>query len=163
MLMKKQRGFTLIELLVYLGLFSLLIIVITDILVTTLDIQLSSSAYNSVTADGRYIYSRFIYDINRAQSVALPQNLGDISNNLQFTADGNSYSYTLNNGNLVLTDSDGSHQLNSYDSSISNLNFQRIGNSEGKHTFRINFTITGKTVLRGNTEVKNFQTTAGIR
>ena len=161
--MKKQKGFTLIELLVYLGLFSLLIVVITDILVTALDIQLSSSATNSVIQDGRYIYSRFIYDINRAQSVSLPQNLGDTNDSFLFTVDGNSYTYTLNNGNLLLTDSDGAHQLNSYDSVISGLSFRRIGNVVGKHTFRINFTVTGKTNLRGNLEVKNFQTTAGLR
>jgi len=159
----KIKGFTLVELLLYMGLFSLLTVVLTDILVTTVNIQLTSSSSNNIVQDGRYIYSRFIYDINQAQSVILPQNLGDGSNSLEFTKNGNSYSYTLEMGNIILTDHTGSYQLNGYDTSISDLSFRRIGNINGKHTFRINFTISGKTTVNGNTEIRHFQTTAGLR
>lgn len=145
------------------GLFSMLVVVITDILVTTINIQLRTESTTSVATDGRYIYSRFIYDINRAETVVQPQNLGDSASTLQFTADSNNFTYGLNNGNLTITDVNGTYQLNSFDSSISDLTFQRIGNAEGKHTFRINFTVTGKTKSENQTEVKKFQTTAGLR
>src|SRR3989344_6815298 len=100
MKMKKQKGFTLVELLIYMGLFSMLIVVITDILVTTISVQLATESTVSVDSDGRFIYSRFIYDVNRAQTVTEPADLGDTSNNLDFTADGNNFTYGLSGDNL---------------------------------------------------------------
>lgn len=160
---KHNQGFTFIELAIYMGLLAILMVVFTDILVGTLNVQTSSQSVSSVTEDGRYIYSRFIYDIERAQAVSLPANLGDVSNSIQLTIGGNPYTYALDGNNLMLTDPTGTYQLNSSLSSISNLSFTRIGNPGGKHTFRINFTISSVTLSHSTQQMVNFQTTAGLR
>ncbi len=145
------------------GLLAILLVVFTDILISVLDVQTSTESTSSVAQDSRFIYTRFIYDINNAQGVTLPTNLGDLSNSLQFTNGGVTYTYALGSGNLLLTDPNGSQQLNSYDTTVSDLEFTRIGNINGKHTFRINFTVSSKIPLHGNTETKTIQTTAGLR
>lgn len=159
-----KAGFSLVELIVYMGILSALLVVFTDIFTSILDNELSSQRTSSVAQDGRYIYSRLIYDINRAQGIVLPANLGDTSVSLQAVIAGKLYTYALSNGNLTITDDTGtSYMLNSYDTTISGLQFTRLGNATGKHTFRINFDVTGKILMHGTTEVKSFQTTAGLR
>lgn len=162
-LIKQNRGITLVELIIYMGLFAVLIVVITDILVATLNVQLGTSATSSVTQDGRFIYTRFIYDINRATSISVPANLGDTGNSLQFSANGITYTYALNGNDLIITDDSGNNILNSFDTGISGLTFTRIGNIGGKPTIRLNFVINSKNTGSGQQEIKTFQTTAGLR
>ena len=64
----KHRGFTLIELLVYMGIFSILLVVLTEMLVSILNLQLDSTATSSVDQDNRFIQQRLTYDIQRAKS-----------------------------------------------------------------------------------------------
>ena len=157
------KGFTLVELIIYMGIMMVLIMILTDILVAVLATQLSSQSTSQVSQDGRYIYTRLIYDVNRAQSVLLPLNLGETSNSLQATINGTVYTYSLSGGNLVVTDPNGTDQLNSIDSSVSGLQFKRIGNQNGKNTFQINFTVISKIQTKGVTDQEIFQTTAGLR
>jgi type II secretory pathway pseudopilin PulG len=159
----KTSGFTLVELLMYMGLLSILLVALTTIFVAIIDTQLNAQATSYVAQDGRYIYSRLIADIHKASSVQSPQNLGDTTNSLQMTISSASASYSLADGNLILTDTTGSHVMNSFGTTISDLSFTRIGNVNGKHTFRINFTVSGNRVADSSPEVKDFQTTAGLR
>jgi prepilin-type N-terminal cleavage/methylation domain-containing protein len=158
-----QRGFTIVEMLVYMGLLSLLMLIFSNIFVAILDTQLSSESTGSVAQDGRYIYSRLIYDINRAESVSLPAQIGDMSNTLEMRINGIDYEYGMLNGDLMIADATDSAQLNSYDTRVAGLLFKRIGNVNGKHTFQINFTVSSKTNHYGVVESKSFQTTAGLR
>ena len=64
---------------------------------------------------------------------------------------------------MQLTDPNGTSVLNSYDTTISGLQFKRIGNINGKDTFQINFIVTGNIQLPGPAESESFQTTAGLR
>ncbi len=157
-----QRGFTLVEMVLYMGLLSLLLVVMVDLFAASLDVQLESQAVSSVDRDGRFILSRFTYDINRADSIVSPT-LGLQANTLQLLIGGVSYTYTLNNGNIQLTNSFGTDLLNSFDSTISNMSFQRLGNTTGKHSIRFLFTITSKTTRPAGPETKQFQTTIGVR
>lgn len=159
----KSRGFTLIELVVYLGVIMIFFLVLTDILTSVLNTRLSSQSNSQVAQDGRYIYTRLVYDIERADSISLPLNIGDTSNSLQMSISGTPYTYSLSNSNLILTVSGSSEQLNSVDTSISNLSFRRIGNANGKNTFQILFTVTSRITNRGLTDSQAFQTTAGLR
>jgi hypothetical protein len=158
-----NSGITLIELPIYMGLLAILLLVFTNILVTTLDTLTSSETTASLSQDGRYIYSRFLYDVHRADTIALPANPGDSGNTLAFTVNSVNYSYTLENGNLIISDPNGTSQLNSFDTSVSNLVFRRIGNAGGKHTIQLTFTILGKTAGGHAPETRNFQTTASLR
>ncbi len=159
----ESKGFTLIELIIYMGLVSILIVVFMDILSASFNSQLSSQSTSEVVQDGRYIYARLTYDLNRADSVSIPANLGDSSSTLTVTINGNNLTYGINGGNFEITTTSGLYVLNSVDTSVSNLQFQRIGNTNGKHTVRIAYTITGKINLSGRYDMKSFQTTAGLR
>jgi type II secretory pathway pseudopilin PulG len=161
--LKTTEGFTLVEMLLYMGLLSMLLLIFTNIFTAILDTQLSSTATGSVAQDGRFIYSRFIYDINQATAVTTPANLGDTTNILVLQNNGITYQYQLINGNLEIDDGTTSAQLNSFDTSVSNLQFKKIGNVGGRPTVQLDFTITTKINGHGTAESKNFQTTAGLR
>lgn len=161
--LKPNSGFTLVELIIYMGLLTMLILIFTQIFTSILDNQLSSESNSQVAEDGRYIYSRFIYDVNRAQSIVTPANLGDSSNTLSLIINNQAYNYASSSGNLLLTDPTGSYALNGFGTKISNLQFTKIGNVNGKPTVRINFTIVSNISLHGVSETKSFQTTAGLR
>ncbi len=160
---RRKNGFTLVELVVYMGIVGVFMLILTDILVAILNTRLSSQSTSQVAQDGRYVYTRLIYDINRATSVTLPLNLGDSSTSLVASVSGLTNIYALSNGNLVLTNSSGSAQLNSVDTSISGLTFKRIGNAGGKSTFQVNFIVTSRFTTGNSTDSAVFQTTAGLR
>jgi len=158
-----SSGFTLVELLLYMGLLSIILVVFTNIFTAIIDMQLGAQSTSNVSQDGRYTYSRLIYDINTADTVLEPASLGSTSAILRLTKNSQEYSYSLVSDNLVMTDATSAAALNGFNTKLSNLSFQRIGNVNGKHTFRINFTITSRSQLDGTPETKIFQTTAGLR
>lgn len=161
---KLKKGFTLVELIIYSSILSVFILILTDILVSVVGTQLSTQSTSSVAQDGRYIYTRLTYDINRAQSVSVPLNLGNTSNSFVLNISGTTYTYALNGGNLQITDPTGTYSLNSSDTKLSNLQFKRIGNVNGKHTFQFTFTVAGRILLPGGRiDSEAFQTTAGLR
>lgn len=159
----KQAGFTLVELLIYMGLLTVLILIFTEIFTAIIDNQLSSKNTSNVADDGRYIYSRFIYDVERAASVSAPTTFGSSSATLQLLINSQNYTYSLQNNNLVVTDPSGSYALNGEGSTVSNLLFTKVGTSSAKDTIRINFTIAGIVTTRGISDQQTFQTTAGLR
>lgn len=71
----RQAGFTLVELLLVMGIFAILLAVITDMFVSVLNVQTEAKANTSVTQDGRYILSKLSYDISRATTVTTPEDL----------------------------------------------------------------------------------------
>ena len=159
-----KKGFTLVELLIYMGLLSIILVVLSQIFGSVLDAQLESQATSSVHRDGRFILSKLTYDVHRANSIVLPASLGTSSTSLQLDISGIN-TYSLNNGNLELTSGLETNNLNSGDTTVSNLTFTRIGNSvaNAKNTVRITYTITSRIVRPKGLETKDFQTTIGIR
>lgn len=161
--LRTNNGFTLVELIIYMGLLSVLLLVFTDIFTSILDTQLSSRNTSSVADDGRYIYSRFIYDVNRAQTIIEPSSYGIPSSQMTITIDGQNYTYSLTNNNLMLTDPNGSYALNSSGSQVTSLQFTKVGATSKKDTVQINFTIKGSIPNHGIIDQEVFQTTAGTR
>lgn len=160
---KWQAGTTLIELIVYMSFFALFTAVLLNFFVSVLNIQLESESSSSVWQDGQFITERLIYDIQRAQNIVTPSGLGDSGSSLQITVNGIQYSYSVNGGNLELTNNQGTDRLNSVDTSVSNLLVRKIGNVSGKATARVSFTLTSIVVQKGGPEVRNFQTTVSTR
>ena len=158
-----KAGFTLVELLIYMGLLAVLVLVFTEIFMAIIDNQLGSKNTSNVADDGRYVYSRFIYDVERASQVTQPADFGSSSATLTLIIEGQNYTYSLSNNNLLVTDPSGSYVLNGEGSSISNLLFTKVGSPSAKDTVRINFTIVGNVTTRGISDQQTFQTTAGLR
>ncbi len=160
----RPQGFTIVELLIYSGILSIFLIVLTTMFTSVLDVQLESEATSSVATDSRYLFSRFAYDIGRAQTVSVPASLGEQSATLTLVIDGATYVYGLLGENIVLTTQAGTDQLNSFGTRISGLSFRRYGNADGKHSIRIAFTVTSRTLRSGaRPEQRSFQTTIGMR
>lgn len=158
-----QKGFTIVELLLYMGLFSILLIVLVDIFVSILDVQIESEAYSTVVQDGRFMTSRLLHDLHNAQSILVPSGNGSQSATLQLVVDGVPYSYSAVGGNLQLTTNNGTDFLNGYNTTVSNIVFKRYGNINGKPTVQINFTLTGKVQRNSGQEKKDFQITGSLR
>jgi hypothetical protein len=157
------KGLSLIELIIYMGILSVLLGVLSGVFGTVIDVQNESKSYSSVDQDGRYILAKLSYDfqsLNSATDSMSVPNSGTLI--LTFALPAKTYTYNLNGSNLMLTDSEGSNQLNSFDTSISHLSFQRIGNGGNSDTIRISFRITSKNNRQGGTGFKDFQTTLGM-
>lgn len=158
-----QAGFSLVEVLIYTGIFSILLLVLTELFNTALDVQLESTAVSSTQQDGRFLLSRFAYDIGASQAILVPENNGEQSGVLQLSKDGVPYTYSIVNGNMQLVNDAGTDVLNSAYTTVSNATFKRIGNASGKPTVQVNFTITSKTQSSADTDTKTYQTTIGVR
>lgn len=162
---KKQIGFTLIELVLYAGLLSILVGVMGVMFGQIVDVQLESEATAGVDQDGRYILGKMIYEmksLNRGDTIVTPANPGNTSTTLQLNVNSINYTYSLDsNGNLVLTNgSTGvSDVLNGWQSSVSNLSFQRIGAGGSNDTIRVTFTINSRVQQSSGIESRTFQTT----
>lgn len=159
-----QKGVTIVEMMLYMAIFAILMTVLTQIFVSTLDLQTESKATSSVQQDGGYILSRLTYDIQRAHAVTLPAIYGIASPTLQITINGISYTYGLDaNKNLVLSNDQGTSNLNSADTTVQSISFMRIGNSGGKSTIQISYQIRGTTQRVQGYQTQSFQTTVSLR
>lgn len=161
--LKRQQGFTLVELLIYIGLLMVMLLIFTEILTTIIENQIRSTNTSNVADDGRYIYSRLIYDVGRAEGIIDPSFFGSTSAKLELQIDGNISTYSASNGILELVDSNGTHSLNGYGTKITNLLFTKVGSSNAHETVRLNFTIEGNVEKEGIIDIQNFQTTVGLR
>ena len=160
-----QKGTTIVELMLYMTILSVLLVILTNVFTSALDVQSESVASSSVEEDGNYILARMDYDVHRAQSINVPTANGQTANYFQIAIGGVNYSYGLDgNNNLVLTSNLVANNLNNYGTSISNLSVQRLGNTGGvEDTLNISFTVTSRTKRISGYETKNFDTTLSLR
>jgi prepilin-type N-terminal cleavage/methylation domain-containing protein len=163
-LVKQEKGFTLIEFLIYIGLFSILLTITLQMYASIFEVQVESQATSSVASDGKFIMGRYSYDINRASSIVTPVSLGTPSASLEVMVNSENLRYSLNNGNLILENITlrTTDQLNTSETSVSNLSFMRLDAGD-KDMVQITFTLTSNSVQKVVAEVKTYQTSAGLR
>lgn len=160
----EQKGATLVELLLYMGIFSILTAALFQLFSTILSTQLESQSTSSVLTDGQFIINRFNYDVKRAESVTSPS-VGTQSGALTLLIDGVGNTYSLDNENLEIASGAAEAQINSLNTTISNLNFERLSdtNGRGEDTITISFTIDSSALYHGETQSRNFKTSIGLR
>lgn len=164
----KKKSFTIIELLIFMGILSIILYVLTDIFVSSLKVKTQSESQASLQQDSRYILAKLMYDINRATAINNPS-LGQESDTLEIIINSNIYTYTINNGNLLLTNDLGSNILNGYNTQLSNLRFLHLGTQPTdekpfpKDNVLINFSLESKALINSRQETLSFQTTVGLR
>lgn len=161
--MKNKAGFTLVEMIIYGAILMSFLIVLTSLFSSLIETQLSSESHSSLAQDGRYIFSRLSYDIGRASDIAVPDNLASTSGVLQLIINGTPHTYVATSGLLEVTNSLGTIQLNNVDTSVSNITFQRLGNSGGKQSIKIDFTLTSLIIRGQGVENRSFSTTFALR
>lgn len=160
--LRSRRGFTMVETLLYLGILIILITVLTQVFVALIDVQLETQTASPVEQDGGVALSRIEYDVSRASSITSPD-LGFTSNTLEVVVDGVTYNYSILNGDLILTDSQGSDSLNSTESVFSNFTVTRSGNANGKNLIDVSFRVMGVAQKTKGPEIRDFSTTVGLR
>lgn len=163
MKINSKKGYTLIELLIFMGMFSILLVVMTNVFSQIMDVRRESESVSSVEQDGNYILNRFIYDISRASGINIPNAIGLTDTVLDLTINSANYVYGLNNENLQLTANGQTYQMNGANTAISNLIFKRIGNDDNKDTIQLSYTVTSRIQQALGFETKNYQTTIGLR
>lgn len=164
--LSKAKGFTITELAIYMGLLLILITILSRLFSSILDVQLESQSTSSVDLDGKYILNKLTYDMRSMQTdtptndtIVIPASPGLSDSTLTFQVNSTNYTYTLNNGNLSLTNNNGSDNLNSTDTTVSNLQFTRIGAGTAADTIRVTFTLTSNVTRTSGPEERTFQTT----
>ncbi len=161
-----KKGFTLVELLLYMGIFSILLTVTLQMFGSVFEFQLESEANSSVDVDGKFIINRFSYDISRASSISLPVALGASGSALTIVVDSQNLTYSLSDGDINLNNASTgtTDQLNSNETTVSNLSFTRLeGVTGGKDLIQMSFTLTSEVTQRKGKEVREFLTTGGLR
>ncbi len=163
---KFQRGFTITELILYTAILITLITVLTSVFSSILDVQLESQSASSVDLDGRYILAKLIYDIHSMKTASptndtliTPASPGLSGSNLTFTIDSVNHTYSQSFGNLQLINNQGTNNLNSVNTTISALQFTRIGSGTNTDTIRLSFTVTSKISRNAGPESRTYQTT----
>ncbi len=145
------------------ALMGIFLVIITDIVSATMDVQIESTATSAVSEDSRFLLARLDYDIGRATAITTPSSLGGSSASLVVTIGGVAHTYALSGGNLQLTNNNGTSNLNSNETTISGASFQRLGNSGGKETVRVSFTVTSTAQTDQGADSRSFTTTFGRR
>lgn len=161
--LKLHAGFTIMELVIYIALMSVLIMVISRIFISALDVQIQSEAVSSVDQDGRFLLSRLQYDISQADEVLVPAAFGEPSESLVLRKNGVNTLYDLTGDVFEITDDVDTQRLNSIGTKVSGLSFTKIGNPTGKPTIQIEFTLRSAVEEAGGPETKDFKTTIGLR
>lgn len=170
---KLKKGFTLVELLVYMSLLGILLVVLTDILVAILDTRLRSEATNYVEQDARYITARLTRSINQLPSnwiMVSPSPFGTTSNSLTYRLGFSPITYEIRGDNLIYTFpsivapfTPVVINVNSSETIVSNLNFTSLGDTVGKESIKIEFTVTSKTTPTSGPASQIIETTISRR
>lgn len=157
-----HRGFTLVEMLISTSLISILLVILTTILQSALETQLSSIATSNVEQEGRFILARIAYDLQRAESVVSPLS-NQSAASLSLSISGDTYVFASDSGQLWLTRASGVYTLMQPGTTISNLLFTGVGTSSGttKPTEKIYFTLTDNS--SNPPETRDFEVTVGPR
>lgn len=159
-----KRSFTLIELLVFMGISAVLVLVLSQILYSSLDVQLESTGASGVSQSADFILSRWQYDLHQARAILTPATPGQTSSALSLNVNGNTYTYSILNNQLLLTTPLGVDLLTDAAISATNFTVTRIGNGNNDDTVRLNITLTSLTSLAtGQTQSRVLQTSLSLK
>jgi len=158
-----RHGFTLIELSLFMGLFSIVLLVLTTVFGELIQKQLEIQSTSAVESDKSYILSRLEYDIGRSDSRTIPATLGESSTELELRIDGNPYIYRLDGIVLEIDNNGEILRLNNVRTAISDLSFQSIGNIGGIPTINTQMTITSLAEEASKIRQATIDTTFGLR
>lgn len=157
-----QKGTTLIELLLYLALFSIILVVVVDLLFTSGQLKMESESQNSLQQDANLISKRLNYEVHSATSSATPS-----SSSLVLNVASETHTFSLSSGNLVFQKIVGpstiNANLNSNLTTINSISFTNLGNALGKSIIKTVFTISSTKSTKQGANTKTFEIFSGLR
>ena len=136
-----KKCFTIVELLIYMGLLSIMLVVLGGLFGSVLETQLATQSSSSIDQDDRFIQARLSYDIRRATSVITPSGPGQTASFLSLNIGGAVYTYSVSDDHLFLTSSGNTQAISSYASRFSDFSVTRLGNPGGKPSLRFTYTL----------------------
>lgn len=158
-----NKGITIVELMIYLGLSIVMLLVLSQLFVAILEESVKVQNYSAVQTDGRYVLGRLKMQLNNADLVSVPTNLGDSAGELVLTEDGTTYHYYINNEQLYLNDGTGDYLVSDLDTRITNMLFTRTGNTDGKPVILIEFTSSSGVAGTAQYESQTYKGAGGLR
>lgn len=135
--MKNRHGFTLVELLVGMGIFSILIVVLSQVFGEIMALKLKSESVSALSSDSRYVITRLAYDVARSQSIT-------VSNPSTLTLDvtGHTYTYSAQNNLLTISYDGGTpERLHTPSTKIANLVFTKLAGLGGKQSVLVDLSL----------------------
>lgn len=159
----KSSGFTLVELLIFMGLFSVILVVLSSLFAAIIQQQLENQGMSAVETDTTYLTSRLAYDFDRATTIIEPVGNGDSSQILTLEIGGQEYEYSLTGETLELTTPSETVALTSPRTRVSNVQFQKIGNESGVPTVRVQMTLSSLAENSTGQESSEIDTIFGLR
>lgn len=160
---KSDSGFSLVELLLYMGLSMILLVIISGLFISVLNIRNESTKTSSLEREGRYVLARLSYDIYSAQDIIEPALIGETSTTLQLIKNSELFTYRIIDDKLYLIDASGSHLLSGEGVNVTSFNITRLGNDGGKNAVEILLTTQSQNVSEGKTESRDYQAVLAIR
>ncbi len=161
-----KKGFTMVELLLYMGIFSILLIVLMQIFTSILSTHAESRTTSSVDQDGSYILARLAYDVGRSQNIAEPA-LGTSGTTLHIVGAGIDEIYEKIGEDLFLkNNTTGTKDKLNSTYTGADVNFTTIGNNNpgSKVTVKIVLTLTSNIKrVGGINQTGTFETTVQTR
>jgi len=161
--LRSTKGVTLVEVIIYVAILSMFLVVLTNIFASILDVRSESEASSAISADTRYIISRLSFDVKRATAINTPTAIGATTNNLSLVIGGINYDYTIVGNNLTLANNFGNNNLNSSETKLQNITFQKLSYVTGKNTVKVTFTINSSSIRNSGPETKTITTTISLR
>lgn len=158
-----NKGVTIVELIIYLGLSTIMLVILSQLFVAILEESVKVQNYSSVQTDGRYVLGRLKMQLNNADSVSVPANLGDSSGELILAQSGITYHYYVTNQQLYLNDGTGDYLVSDPDTQITDVLFTRTGNADGKPVILIEFTSSNGASGTVQYESQAFKGAGGLR
>jgi len=163
----KEKGATLIELLLYLALLSIILGVIVNLIFTSGQIKQEAETNTFVSSDAAYLTKRLSYEIRNASALSTPGTLGQTTNSLVLTVNGETHTFSINSTNLQFDKLVGAvttlANLNSNQVKVSNFSVQKLGNALGKSSLLVNFTLTSTKTGQTAPVTKTYNFLANLR
>ncbi len=158
-----NKGVTIVELMIYLGLSTIMLLILSQLFVAILEESVKVQNYSAVQADGRYVLGRLKMQLNNADSVSVPASLGDSAGELVLTEGGVTYRYYVNSEHLYLSDGTGDYLVSDLDTRITDALFTRTGNADGKPVILIEFTSSSGVAGTVQHESQIYKGAGGLR
>jgi len=157
----KEGGYTLIEVLIYGAIFSLFLLLTTQVFLTVRSMTANSFVMVNLQQNYARIFSDFNQTIRAAENVIfpIPGNSGET-----LSLNNGAIVYQVEGGVLQKVEGGTPVELSDDGISVSAILFENIGEATQTATIRIQMTIDSLYVLEGGrTIVEDLQTTIGLR
>jgi Tfp pilus assembly protein PilW len=157
----KQKGFTLIELLVYGVVFSLLLLLITQVFLTVKSISANSLAMINLQQNLNRVFTDFNQTIRNADTVDYPAaGTGDAS----LSIDSGAVVYQVSAGHLTKVSAGVPVNLTDDGVTVTGISFSNVSEATMPAVIRINVDFQSNYLLTAGRQIEeNLETTIGVR